>query len=143
MIKQPKLQSAVIGLLAALCLVGIGVEANGAGKHPAPAAKSTVELTGASLVSYTNCLQMLQQVKAQALKEVGPYGLAAYHRWGALRRGLPRRRVRRRRFRPRPCGGQRGGPVDGRSRRACRSGGRYGQYAERCLEPRSGLFDDQ
>ena len=28
MIKQPKVQSAVIGLLAALCLVGIGVEAS-------------------------------------------------------------------------------------------------------------------
>ena len=29
------------------------------------------------MVSYTNCPQMLQEVKAQALKEVGPYGLAA------------------------------------------------------------------
>ncbi len=77
MIKQPKVQSAVIGLLAALCLVGIGVEATGAGKAPTTAAKSAVKLTGASLVSYTNCPQMLQQVKAQALKEVGPYGLAA------------------------------------------------------------------
>jgi hypothetical protein len=77
MIKQPKLQSAVIGLLAALCLVGIGVEATGAGKPPTTPAKSAVKLTGAALVSYTNCSQMLQQVKAQALKEVGPYGLAA------------------------------------------------------------------
>ena len=77
MIKQPKVQSAVIGLLAALCLVGIGVEATGAGKAPTATAKSAVKLTGASLVSYTNCPQMLQQVKAQALKEVGPYGLAA------------------------------------------------------------------
>ena len=102
MIKQPKLQSAVIGLLAALCLVGIGVEATGAGKPPTTPAKSAVKLTGAALVSYTNCSQMLQQVKAQALKEVGPYGLAA-----------------------------------------TTGGGRYGQYAEQCLEPRSGLFDDQ
>jgi uncharacterized secreted protein with C-terminal beta-propeller domain len=77
MIKQPKLQSAVIGLLAALCLVGIGVEATGAGKPSATTAKPAVKLTGASLVSYTSCSQMLQQVKAQALKEVGPYGLAA------------------------------------------------------------------
>jgi len=77
MIKQPKVQSAVIGLLAALCLVGIGVEASGAGKPPATAAKSAVKLTGAALVSYTSCSQMLEQVKTQALKEVGPYGLAA------------------------------------------------------------------
>jgi len=77
MIKQPKLQSAVIGLLAALCLVGIGVEATGGDKPPAATAKSAVKLTGAALVSYTSCSQMLQQVKAQALKEVGPYGLAA------------------------------------------------------------------
>ncbi len=77
MIKQPKVQSAVIGLLAALCLVGIGVEAAGAGKAPTATARSAVKLTGASLVSYTNCPQMLEQVKAQALKEVGPYGLAA------------------------------------------------------------------
>ncbi len=80
MIKQPKLQSAVIGLLAALCLVGIGVEATGAHKSSAIAvnqAKPAVKLTGAALVSYTSCSQMLQQVKAQALKEVGPYGLAA------------------------------------------------------------------
>ncbi|HUC15241.1 MAG TPA: beta-propeller domain-containing protein, partial [Acidimicrobiales bacterium] len=77
MIKQPKVQSAVIGLLAALCLVGIGVEATRAGKPPVATANPAVKLTGASLVSYTNCSQMLQQVKAQALKEVGPYGLAA------------------------------------------------------------------
>ena len=70
MIKQPKVQSAVIGLLAALCLVGIGVEAAGAGKAPTATARSAVKLTGASLVSYTNCPQMLEQVKAQALKEV-------------------------------------------------------------------------
>jgi hypothetical protein len=77
MIKQPKLQSAAIGLLAALCLVGIGVEASGAGKSPTATTKSAVKLTGAALVSYRSCSQMLQQVKAQALKEVGPYGLAA------------------------------------------------------------------
>ena len=32
-------------------------------------------MAGADLVSYTSCSQLLQQVKAEALKEVGPYGL--------------------------------------------------------------------
>src|SRR5580692_4433765 len=77
MIKYPKLEPALVGVLAALCLVGIGVEATGSGAPPFTAASSGVKLTGAALVSYTSCSQMLQQVKAQALKEVGPYGLAA------------------------------------------------------------------
>jgi uncharacterized secreted protein with C-terminal beta-propeller domain len=77
MIKRPRLQSAGVGLLAALCLVGIGVEATGSGKPVVTGAKPAVGLTGAALVSYTSCSQMLQQVKAEALKEVGPYGLAA------------------------------------------------------------------
>lgn len=77
MLKKPKVQSAVVGLLAALCLVGIGVEASGRGSTPATTPKPAVKLTGAALVSYTSCSQMLQQVKAQALKEVGPYGLSA------------------------------------------------------------------
>jgi hypothetical protein len=34
-------------------------------------------LTGADLVSYSNCSQFLQQVKSEALGEVGPYGLGA------------------------------------------------------------------
>ncbi len=91
MIKQPKLQPAAIGLLAALCLVGIAVEATAAGKPPASTAKSAVKpavkLAGAALVSYTSCSQMLQQVKAQALNEVGPYGLAATN--GAAPYGVP------------------------------------------------------
>jgi hypothetical protein len=87
MIKHSKLGPAVVGLLAALCLVGIGVEATGAGEPPVTAANSAVKLTGASLVSYTSCSQMLSQVKAEALKEVGPYGLAATT--GGAPYGLP------------------------------------------------------
>jgi hypothetical protein len=87
MVKHSKLEPAVIGLLAALCLVGIGVEATGAGEPPVTAANSAVKLTGASLVSYTSCSQMLGQVKAEALKEVGPYGLAATT--GAVPYGMP------------------------------------------------------
>ena len=106
MIKQPKVQSAVIGLLAALCLVGIGVEASGAGKPPATTATSAVKLTGAALVSYTNCSQMLEQVKTQALKEVGPYGLAA------TTDGVPYGGVwPRRRLRPGTCRCQTGRPL--------------------------------
>ena len=53
------------------------MEATSSGGRPSTAANSEVKLTGAALVSYTSCSQMLKQVKAQALKEVGPYGLAA------------------------------------------------------------------
>jgi len=87
MIKHPKLEPAAIGLLAALCLVGISVAATNAGEPPTAAANSGVKLTGATLVSYTSCSQMLQQVKAQALKEVGPYGLSATT--GGAPYGLP------------------------------------------------------
>jgi hypothetical protein len=87
MIKHPKLEPALVGVLAALCLVGIGVEATGSGEPPPAAANSEVKLTGAALVSYTSCSQMLQQVKAQALTEVGPYGLAATT--GGVPYGLP------------------------------------------------------
>jgi hypothetical protein len=77
--KRPKVKSAVAGLLAATCLAGLSFEASGqlggaARTAPGPV-RPEVKLTGAELVSYTSCAQMLRQVKAEALKEVGPYGL--------------------------------------------------------------------
>ena len=84
-----KVRSAVTGLVAAMCLIGVGVEASasastgtGTSTGPGTAASSArpstgrpTKLAGADLVSYTSCSQLLQQVKAEALKEVGPYGL--------------------------------------------------------------------
>ena len=77
--KRPKVRSVVAGLLAATCLAGLSFEASGqlggaARTGPGPV-RPAVRLTGAELVSYTSCAQMLRQVKAEALKEVGPYGL--------------------------------------------------------------------
>ena len=76
--KRLKVKSAVAGLLTVTCLVGLSFEASGplgdaAGGRP----RAPVKLAGADLISYTSCAQMLRQVKAEALKEVGPYGLAA------------------------------------------------------------------
>ena len=82
--KALKVGSAVTGLVAAMCLVGLGVEASAststststAGARAAPPSTGKpANLAGADLVSYTSCSQLLHQVKAEALKEVGPYGL--------------------------------------------------------------------
>ncbi len=63
---------AVIGLIAAASLVPVG-PANSS--TLLPAAKRPAKLAGADLVAYSNCSQLLRQVKAEALKEVGPYGV--------------------------------------------------------------------
>ena len=89
--RRPRVKSSVAGLLAATCLVGLGFEAPGqlasgqlasgrlaSGRLGGAAGAGTghpVRLTGADLVSYASCAQMLRQVKAEALEEVGPYGL--------------------------------------------------------------------
>ena len=73
--KALKVRSAVTGLLAAICLIGVGVEASASPSASRPSTGSPAKLAGADLVSYTSCSQLLQQVKAEALKEVGPYGL--------------------------------------------------------------------
>ncbi len=74
--RRPRVKSAVAGALTVGCLVGLSFEASGqladgnrAGAGP------RARLAGADLVSFTSCAQMLGQVKAEALKEVGPYGL--------------------------------------------------------------------
>jgi hypothetical protein len=76
--KLPKVKSAVAGLLTATCLVGLSFEASGqlAGATR-PGTGQPVKLAGADLISYANCAQMLREVKAEALEEVGPYGLPA------------------------------------------------------------------
>lgn len=74
--RRPKVKSAVAGLLTATCLVGLSFEASGQlGGATVSTTGRPVKLTGADLVSYSSCTQMLQQVKAEAVKEVGPYGL--------------------------------------------------------------------
>jgi len=94
--RRPKVKSAVAGLLTASCLVGLSFESSGqltsgqlssgqlssgqlaSGQLGGAAGAGTghpVKLTGADLVSYASCAQMLRQVTAEALKEVGPYGL--------------------------------------------------------------------
>jgi len=79
--RRSKVKSAVAGLLTATCLVGLSFEASGQltpGQLGGAAGAGTghrVKLTGTDLVSYESCAQMLRQVKAEALKEVGPYGL--------------------------------------------------------------------
>ncbi len=94
--RRPQLKSAVAGLLTAMCLVGASSDSSGqrvpahvvpahvvpAHVVPAPLGGAAGrgrghpgKLTGADLVSYTSCAQMLRQVKAEALEEVGPYGL--------------------------------------------------------------------
>ncbi len=77
--KGSKVQPAAAGFVAALCVLGLGL----AGATPASAradngpsgSKPKTKLAGADLVAYTNCTQLLGQVKAEAMKEVGPYGL--------------------------------------------------------------------
>ena len=79
--KALKVGSAVTGLVAAMCLVGLGVEASAStststsARAAPPSTGKPANLAGADLVSYTSCSQLLHQVKAEALKEVGPYGL--------------------------------------------------------------------
>jgi hypothetical protein len=78
--KRSKVQPAAAGLVAALCLFGAGLAAAGpagARGSSAPAkTRAPAKLAGADLVAYTSCSQLLSQVKAQAMKEVGPYGLS-------------------------------------------------------------------
>jgi uncharacterized secreted protein with C-terminal beta-propeller domain len=73
--KALKVRSAVTGLLAAACLIGVGMDASASSSTPRPSTGMPASLSGADLVSYTSCAQLLQQVKTQALNEVGPYGL--------------------------------------------------------------------
>jgi hypothetical protein len=75
--RRPGVKSAVAGLLTAVCLVGVSFEASGQlGGATASELRPEAKLAGAELISYTDCAQMLRQVRAEALKEVGPYGLA-------------------------------------------------------------------
>ena len=99
--RRPQLKSAVAGLLTAMCLVGASSDSSGqrvpthvvpahvvprtwcpreGPTHVVPAPLGGAagrgrghpgKLTGADLVSYTSCAQMLRQVKAEALEEVG------------------------------------------------------------------------
>ncbi|HTT88075.1 MAG TPA: beta-propeller domain-containing protein [Acidimicrobiales bacterium] len=79
--KRSKVQPAAAGLVAGLCLLGAGLATAGpagAGgrSQPAVKAKAPTRPSGADLVAYTSCTQLLDQVKAEAMKEVGPYGLS-------------------------------------------------------------------
>ncbi len=75
-----KVQPAAAGLVAAMCILGGGLAPASATATPgyvAPAkARATAKLAGADLVRYANCAQLLAGVKAEAMKEVGPYGLS-------------------------------------------------------------------
>ncbi len=77
--KGSKVQPAAAGLVAALCVVGLGLSAAGPAHASSPTAtlrsKARPKPSGADLVAYTSCAQLLDQVKAEAMKEVGPYGL--------------------------------------------------------------------
>jgi uncharacterized secreted protein with C-terminal beta-propeller domain len=75
--KPTKVQPAAAGVVAALCVLGAGLataspSAAGVNTNAVPA---RAKLSGADLVPYASCAQLLRQVKAEALKEVGPYGL--------------------------------------------------------------------
>ena len=76
--RRSTVRPAMAGLFAALSVIGVGLATTSSsaagtnGGHPRASAK----LTGADLVSYNNCSQLLRQVKAEAMKEVGPYGLS-------------------------------------------------------------------
>ena len=96
--KRPKGKAGTAGLMAATCLVGVVVAAGCASTPASPKAAAgtpkTAALTSASLLAYTSCAQLLQQVKAQALQQVGPYGLTGPEQF--LPRARPRRLRRRR-----------------------------------------------
>ncbi len=78
--KRSVVQPAATGLLAALCVLGLGL----ATASPSAARAHGTETDtnggrkpmGADLLSYKSCAQLLSQVKTEALKEVGPYGLS-------------------------------------------------------------------
>jgi uncharacterized secreted protein with C-terminal beta-propeller domain len=75
--KRTRMQPAAAGLAVALCVVGGGLATaspSAAGVDPG-AVRARAASSGADLVRYANCAQLLLQVKAEALKEVGPYGL--------------------------------------------------------------------
>lgn len=133
--KRSVVPPAAAGLLAALCVWGVGLataspsaarehgaQTHGAQTHRAQTGraqthraqtgtKARSKPAGADLLSYKNCAQLLDQVKAEALKEVGPMasrgrwtGTPAFPRWGwsgapslyPRRSELTRRPLRRR-----------------------------------------------
>ena len=68
---------------AALAVLTFGPQGTPVG----PGRVSRAQLTGADLVAYASCAQLLDQVKAEAVKEVGPYGLAGTvtpYYWGGV-----------------------------------------------------------
>jgi Beta propeller domain len=102
LMKRSKVPPAAAGLVAALCVAGLGLSA--ASPAAARARVQSVSLktragtkpSGADLVGYTSCTQLLEQVKAEAMKEVGPYGLsgssgayAGYGPGGVVRGPVP------------------------------------------------------
>ncbi len=98
--KRSVVPPAAAGLFAALCVWGVGLataspsaarehgaqthgaQTHGAQTHGAQTdraqtgTKARSKPAGADLLSYKNCAQLLDHVKAEALKEVGPYGLS-------------------------------------------------------------------
>ena len=76
--KRPRVKPTAAGSLAVLCVFGMGL----ATASPSAASANTrqvptrAKLSGADLVPYPNCAQLLSRVKAEAMKEVGPYGLS-------------------------------------------------------------------
>jgi uncharacterized secreted protein with C-terminal beta-propeller domain len=83
--KRSVVPPAAAGLLAALCVLGVGLAtaSPSAARAQGPqtrgaqtGAKARSKPAGADLVAYKNCAQLLDHVKAEALKEVGPYGLS-------------------------------------------------------------------
>lgn len=78
-----------VALLAAGTTALAGWPTPGAGTGPA-GRRVTSPAGSAELVSYTGCGQLLSSLKAQALAQVGPFGLSggfAYEMPGAVRYG--------------------------------------------------------
>ena len=75
--KRPRVRPAAAGSLAVLCVFGMGLAtaSPSAANADSPQVPTRAKLSGADLVPYSNCAQLLSRVKAEAMKEVGPYGL--------------------------------------------------------------------
>jgi hypothetical protein len=78
--KRSVVQPAATGLLAALCVLGVGLTTASPSEARANGAQTGMTASrkpvGADLLSFKNCAQLLNHVKAEALREVGPYGLS-------------------------------------------------------------------
>ncbi len=76
--KRPRVMPTAAGSLAVLCVFGMGLAtaSPSAANSNSQQVPTRAKLSGADLVPYSNCAQLLSRVKAEAMKEVGPYGLS-------------------------------------------------------------------